>query len=262
MAAASRGLRSLFLGLAGLVLVACACEAAEIRVLISGGYTAAFKELAPIFEQASGTKVDIVPGPSMGDTPNAIPTRLARGEPADVLIMVGYALDKLNAEGKVKPGSAAALARSPIGVAVKAGAPVPDISTLEAFKKALLDAKSVAYSDSASGVYVSTEMFQKMGIADAMKGKARMIPADPVAGIVARGDAELGLQQVAELLPVPGITFVGKIPQEVQKITIYATGVVATSKEPVAAQALIDFLRSPKAADAVTKSGLEPIIGK
>jgi len=262
MIGAYRSLCGLLFGFAGLVLAGYACEAAEIRVLISGGYMAAFRELAPIFERASGDKIDIISGPSMGDTPNAIPTRLARGEPADVLIMVGYALDKLNAEGKVKPGSAAELAHSPIGVVVKAGAPIPDISTLGAFKKALLDAKSIAYSDSASGVYVSTEMFKKMGIADEMKGKARMIPADPVASIVARGDAELGLQQVAELLPVPGITFAGKIPQEVQKITIYSTGIVATSKEPAAAQALIDFLRSPKAAYAVTKSGLEPIIAK
>src|ERR1700739_760687 len=129
-------------------------------------------------------------GPSMGTTVNAIPVRLDRGEPADVLILVGYALDDLIKKGKAVADSKVHLVNSKIGVAVKSGSPKPDISSAEAVKRALLAAKTIAYSDSASGVYVSTEMFQRLGIADAMKDKAKKTPAEPVAGVVARGDAE------------------------------------------------------------------------
>src|SRR5262249_5031755 len=157
-------------------------------------------------------KVLIAYGPSMGTTVNAIPVRLARGEPADVLIMVGYALGDLVKDGKAVAGSRVDLVNSPIGIAVKAGAPHPDISSGAAVKQALLNAGSIAYSDSASGVYVSTEMFQKLGIADQMKDKAKKIPATPVGEIVAKGEAELGLQQISELKPVQGIEIIGKLP--------------------------------------------------
>jgi molybdate transport system substrate-binding protein len=252
-------LRALIVCVASFFWVAGAAQAADINVMISGGFSAAYRELIPQFEKATGNKVTTVAGPSMGTTINAIPVRLARGEPADVLIMVGYALDDLVKQGKVAAASRVELARSPIGVAVKAGAPKPDISTVEALKKALLAAKSVAYSDSASGVYVSTEMFQKLGIADQMKDKGKMIPAVPVAKIVADGEAELGLQQVSELLPIPGIDYVGPLPAEVQKITIFSAGIPTSSKEPAAAKALIDFLGSPVAFEAVKKSGLDPV---
>jgi molybdate transport system substrate-binding protein len=185
--------------------------------------------------------------------------RLKRGEPADVLIMVGYALDDLIKQGKVAPDSRVDLARSFIGVAVRAGAPRPDLSSAEAFKRALLAARSVAYSDSASGVYVSTEMFQKLGIVDEMKGKARMIPAEPVGAVVARGEAEIGLQQVSELLPVPGIDYVGPLPAEVQKVTVFSAGVASNAKEPAVARALIQYLSSPQAYAAIKKAGLEPV---
>ena len=165
----------------------------------------------PEFERATGHKVLTAYGPSMGTTANAIPVRLERGEPADVLIMVGYALDDLAKKGKVIADSRVDLVKSPIGVAVKSGAPKPDISTPDALKRALLAAKTVAYSDSASGVYVSTEMFGKLGIADEMKDKARKIPATPVGEIVAHGDAEIGFQQMSELKPVAGIDIVGPL---------------------------------------------------
>ena len=148
--------------------------------MISGGLTAAFNALVPEFERTTGNKVLTAYGPSMGTTVNAIPIRLERGEPADVLIMVGYALGDLVKQGKVIADSRVDLVKSPIGIAVKSGAPKPDISSADAVKRALLAAKSIAYSDSASGVYVSTEMFSKLGIADAMKDKARKIPATPV----------------------------------------------------------------------------------
>jgi len=195
----------------------------------------------------------------MGTTYNAIPVRLARGEPADVLIMVGYALGDLIKQGKVEADSRVDLARSPIGMVVRAGAPKPDISTAEAFKRTLLAAKSIAFSDSASGVYVGTEMMEKLGILDQMKPKSHKIEADPVAGVVARGDAELGFQQISELIPVPGVDLVGPLPPEVQKITIFSAGLVTGAKEPEAGRALIKFLASAAAAPVIQKSGLDPM---
>jgi len=144
-------------------------------------------------------------------------------------------------------------------MAVKSGAPKPDISSVDALKRTLLAAKSVAYSDSASGVYISTEMFQKLGIAAEMKDKARAIPAEPVGGVVARGDAELGFQQISELKPVAGIDIVGQLPPEVQKITVFSAGIAAVSKEPEAGKALIKFLGSAAAAPVIINSGMEPI---
>jgi molybdate transport system substrate-binding protein len=195
----------------------------------------------------------------MGTTQNAIPVRLERGEPADVLIMVGYALTDLAKQGKVIAESRVDLVKSPIGIAVRSGAPKPDISSADTLKRALLAAKSVAYSDSASGVYVSTEMFAKLGIADEMKDKARKIPATPVGEIVARGDAEIGFQQISELLPVAGVDIVGPLPPDVQKITVFSAGIATVSKEPDAGKALIKFLASPAASAAIVKSGMEPI---
>jgi molybdate transport system substrate-binding protein len=252
-------LRALALGFAGAFFLTGAANAAEVRVMISGGLTAAFKALVPEFERVTGNKVLTAYGPSMGTTVNAIPVRLERGEPADVLIMVGYALGDLAKQGKVIADSRVDLVKSPIGVAVKSGAPKPDISSADAVKRALLAAKSIAYSDSASGVYVSTEMFGKLGIADAMKDKAKKIPATPVGEIVARGDAELGFQQISEMLPVPGIDIVGQLPQELQKITVFSAGIATGSKEPEAGKALIKFLASPAASAAIVKSGMEPI---
>src|ERR1700744_4268354 len=235
-------------------------RAAEVRVMISGGLTAAYNELVPGFERATGHTVITSYGPSMGTTVNAIPVRLERGEPADVLIMVGYALDDLAKKGKVAADSRIDLVKSPIGIAVKAGAPKPDISSADAVKQALLAAKSVAYSDSASGVYVSTEMFQRLGISDAMKGKARQIPAEPVAGVVARGDAEIGLQQISEMLPVKGADIVGPLPPELQKITVFSAGIATGAKEAEAGEELIKYLASAAARDAIVKSGMEPIV--
>jgi molybdate transport system substrate-binding protein len=209
--------RALALGFAVALLLSGAAGAAEVRVMISGGLTAAYKVLVPEFERATGHTVLTAYGPSMGTTANAIPIRLERGEPVDVLIMVGYALGDLAKQGKVIADSRVDLVKSPIGVAVKAGAPRPDISSADTLKRALLTAKTIAYSDSASGVYVSTEMFAKLGIADEMKDKARKIPATPVGEIVAHGDAEIGFQQISELLPVQGIDIVGPLPAEFRR---------------------------------------------
>jgi molybdate transport system substrate-binding protein len=259
MKSISPNLRAVALGFVTALLLASSANAAEVRVMISGGLTAAYKELVPEFERLTGNKVLTAYGPSMGTTVNAIPVRLERGEPADVLIMVGYALGDLVKQGKVVADSRVDLVKSPIGIAVKSGAPKPDISSVDAVKRALLATKTIAYSDSASGVYVSTEMFEKLGIADAMRDKARKIPATPVGEIVARGDAEIGFQQVSELLPVQGIEIVGQLPSELQKVTVFSAGIASVSKEPDAGKALIKFLASPAASAAIIKSGMEPI---
>jgi molybdate transport system substrate-binding protein len=259
MKSISANLRSLVLGFVAALLLAGSASAAEVRVMISGGLTAAYKELVPEFERLTGNKVLTAYGPSMGTTVNAIPIRLERGEPADVLIMVGYALGDLVKQGKVIADSPVDLVKSPIGIAVKSGTPKPDISSVDAVKRALLATKSIAYSDSASGVYVSTEMFEKLGIADAMKDKARKIPATPVGEIVARGDAEIGFQQISELKSVQGIDIVGQLPPELQKITVFSAGIASASKEPDAGKALIKFLASPAASTAIIKSGMEPV---
>jgi molybdate transport system substrate-binding protein len=251
--------RAVVLSFATALVLTTAAPAAEVRVMISGGLTAAYNALVPEFERSTGHKVLTAYGPSMGTTVNAIPVRLERGEPADVLIMVGYALGDLIKQGKVVADSRVDLVKSPIGIAVKSGAPKPDISSAQAIKGALLAAKTIAYSDSASGVYVSTEMFQKLGIAEEMKDKARKIPATPVGEIVARGDAEIGFQQISELKPVGGIDIIGPLPDELQKITVFSAGIAAVSREPDAGKALIKFLASPEARDTLVKSGLDPV---
>lgn len=233
-------------------------QAAEIHVVSSGGFAAAYKALAPDFEQRTGHRLVSAWGPSMGDTPGAIPNRLKRGEQIDVVIMVGEALDELVAQGKVLNDNHRRLADSPIGMAVKAGAPKPDISSVEALKRTLLEAKSIAYSDSASGVFLSTVLFPRLGIAEELKGKARMIPAEPVGHVVARGEAEIGFQQVSELQASPGIDIVGFLPDEAQKITPFSAGIVAASQEKDAAKALIEYLGSPEVAPVIRKTGLIP----
>jgi molybdate transport system substrate-binding protein len=239
-----------------------AAIAAEIHVMSSAGFRAAYLELVTKFEQQTGHHVVNAWGPSMGATPQAVPNRIARGEPVDVVIGVREALDKLAAEGKVDRRSETDLARSLIGAAVRAGAPHPDMSSVEAFKRALEQAKSIAYSDSASGVYIETVIYPKLGVSDAVKAKSRMIPADPVGEVVARGDAELGFQQMSELKPVKGIDVLGPIPAEVQKVTTFTAGLATSAKEREAGQALIRFLAAPEAVDAIRRSGMEPSAGE
>ena len=231
--------------------------AAEIKVMISGGFSAAYEKLVPEFEHASGHKVVTLRGPSMGETPQAIPNRLARGEDADVVIMVGYALGGLIKQGKVRAESRVDLAWSRIAMAVRAGAPKPDIATVEAFRRALLAAKSIAYSDSASGVYLSTELFKRIGVYEAIKDRARKVPAEPVGRVVARGEAEIGFQPISELRPVPGIDIVGPIPDELQIVNVFAAGLATGAKEPEAGKALIAYLVSPAAKPAILASGME-----
>ena len=239
-----------------------AASGEEIKVMTSGAFTAAYRELIPQFERATANKVVTSYGASMGNAPDSIPMRLERGEAADIVILARPALDELVNQGKVLSGSRVDLVRSSIGMAVRAGAPKPDISTVEALRRTLLQAKSIAYSASASGVYLSQEMFQRLGIADQILEKCKRIANEPVGAVVARGDAEIGFQQISELLPVPGIDYLGPLPPEVQKFTVFSAGVGVGAKQPDAARALIKYLASPAAVPAIKKSGLEPVASK
>jgi molybdate transport system substrate-binding protein len=233
----------------------------EIKVVTSGAFTAAYLELVPEYEHATHSKLVTEFGPSMGTTHNAIPVRLGRGEAIDVVIMAAPALDDLAKQGKIRADSRVDLVQSKIGMAVKAGAPKPDISTLDALKLTLLAAKSIAYSDSASGVYLSTELFPKLGIADQIKSKCRKIEADPVGGVVASGEVEIGFQQISELRPVKGIDIVGELPPGAQRVIVFAAAIPTTSKHPEAAKALIQWLASPSNYTLIQKTGLE-LVGR
>ncbi len=248
----------LAMALTSALLTVATMRAAEIKVVTSGAFTAAYLKLIPEYERATHHKIVTEFGPSMGITHNAIPLRLERREAIDVVIMAAPALADLVKQGKVQPGSPVDLVTSLIGMAVKAGAPKPDISTIDALKRTLLAAKSIAYSDSASGVYLSTELFPKLGIADQMRSKSRKIEADPVGEAVARGEVEIGFQQISELRPVKGIDVVGPLPPGAQRVTVFAAGIPATSKQPEAAKALIQWLASPTAYSAIKDSGLQP----
>ncbi len=245
--------------IAPLCLLSWDASAKEITVMISGGFKAAWEKLSPAFAAEKGYTIKTVPGPSMGQSPEAIPNRLAAGEKADVIIMVGYALDKLDKEGRLLPGTRTELADSKIGAVVKKGAAVPDITTANALRATLLKAHSVAYSDSASGVYLSRILFPRMQLDKSFMAKARMIPAEPVGAVVARGEAQLGFQQLSELKAVPGIDIVGLIPDQAQKMTLYSGAMVSKSQHPEAARALLQYLASKDAAKAIEDSGLKPV---
>jgi molybdate transport system substrate-binding protein len=244
------------------LLVASAASAADLHVIISAGFHGVYSELTPAFERASGHRLITTRGPSMGDSPEAIPARLGRGETADIVIMDGTGADALGSKGLVRLESKVILARSLIGMVVKAGAAKPDIGTVEALRSTLLAAKSIAYSDSGSGTYLSTKLFPQLGIADQVAGKGRKVrgppSGEPVAAVIARGEAEIGFQQVSELIHVPGIAFVGTLPAEVQPTTFFVGMLTSKVQQPEAAIELLRFLASPEAATVVSKAGLLP----
>jgi molybdate transport system substrate-binding protein len=235
------------------LLLATMAQAAEIKFLASGAIKEAYLELLPQFEKASGHKVTAV----WSGTPDIL-KRVAAGEAADLVILSSSGADELIKQGKLVPGSRVDFAKTGIGVAVGASAPKPDISSADAVKKSVLAAKSVAYSAGASGTYV-VGMFQKLGIADEVKSKTATVkPGELVGEVVARGDAEIGFQQVGELLSVKGTQYVGPLPPELQKTIVFSGGIHSGTKVADAAAELIKFLTSPAAAEVLRKHGLEP----
>ena len=231
----------------------------EIRVMTSGAFTAAYLELAPQLEVLTKKKL-VVSATSVGTGKASIPNRLRMGELVDIVIVADSLLIELIKEGLIMAESYTPVARSAIGVAVRAGAPKPDISTVDALKRTLLQAQSIAYSASVSGDYVSTELFQRLAIADRVVSKSRRIEGgERVGAVVARGEAEIGFQQISELLPISGIDHVTPLPAEVQKLSIFSAGVALSTRDSDGAHALIRFLASPQAVRAIKNSGLEPI---
>jgi len=223
---------------------------ATIKVMLSAAFKEAYLELVPPFERASGHKVENLWVPSV-----QMMNRLKGGETVDLVILSAAALEDLRQAGIVSERTD--LAKSGIGVAVKAGAPRPDISSGAALKRAVLAAKGIAYSTGPSGIYL-IKLFERMGIAEQVKSKVRQVQGVPAGTVAARGEAELAFQQVSELLPVPGIDFVGPLPPDVQEITIFSAGLHARAPHPDAARALIKHLTAPAAAPVIIRKGMEP----
>ena len=233
--------------LAGTLIGTGMTQAADINVLASNALKEAYLELVPSFEKATEHKV----ATTWAGT-NDIKKRMAAGETYDLVIMAGPALDELVKQGKID------LAKSGVGVAVRAAAPKPDISSGDALKRALLAAKSIAYSSGPSGVYMEG-LFRRLGIADEIKPKLKQTqPGNPVGEVIARGEAEIGFQQVSELLPIAGIDYIGPLPPDIQHITVFSGGIHTGAKQPDAAKALVKFITAPAAVPVIKKKGMEP----
>jgi len=231
----------------------------DIIVMTSGAFTAAYRALIPKLE-ALTKKQFVTAATSIGTGENSIPNRLKRGEAVDVVIVADGVLLQFVKDGLVLADTRTPVARSTIGMAVREGAPKPDISSVDALKRTLLQAKSIAYSASVSGQYLTTELYQRLGIADQVLSKSRLIGGgERVGAVVARGEAEIGFQQISELLPVPGIAHITPLPPEVQKVSVFSAGIATSTRDAEAARRAIAFLASTEAADAITKSGLEPM---
>ena len=248
--------RSILLAFAiGLVGLAQAA-ASEIKVLTAGAFRQVVDALVPDFERHTGNKVTVDNG-----TTGQLTKRIEGGEAFDVLVITPEVVDQMIASGKLSPGSRVMLASVGVGVVVKQGAPKLDISTVDAFKKALLDAKSVAYIDPASGgssgIYID-KLLVKLGIADQIKPKTKLKQGGHVADLIASGEAELGIHQISEIVPVKGVTLVGPLPKEIQSTTTYAAGLSASAKDKAAATELIKYLSGPDAAAVLKSKGMDP----
>ena len=236
-------------------------SANDFIVMTSGAFTAAHLALIPQLERLTKKKI-VTATTSVGTGESSIANRLKRGEIADIVIVADTLQREFIDQGLVLAEGCMPVARSSIGLAVKAGAPKPDLSSVEALKRTLLQAKSIAYSASVSGQYLTTELAQRLGIADEIRAKSRLITGGERTGaVVARGEAEIAFQQVSELLPVQGIAHITPLPAELQKVSVFSAGVGANSRDAALARSVIKFLASGEAASAITKSGLEVVSG-
>jgi molybdate transport system substrate-binding protein len=229
-----------------------------VNVLISGGFSGAYEELLPEFERASGIKVATGSGASQGTGPQTIAAQLARGVASDVVIMSREGLGELIAAKRIVAGSDVDLARAPIGVAVQAGAPKPDVSTVEAFKQVLLKARTVAVPGSTSGIWLTTDLFPRLGIADKINVVVTPRGSD-AATMLASGQADLAVLPTSEIMCAPGVDFAGNIASEIQFVQTFSAAIVTGSGEIEACKRLIAFLTSARAAEAIRKSGMEPV---
>jgi molybdate transport system substrate-binding protein len=231
---------------------------AQLNVLISGGFTGAYEQLLPEFERTSGIKVTTGSGSSQGTGPQTIGAQLARGVPANVVILSREGLNELIAANRIAAGTDVDLAQASLGVAVRAGTPKPDVSTVEAFKQLLLKAKTVAVPGSTSGIWLTTNLFPRLGITE--KINVKMTPRGTEATrMVAAGDADLAILPVSEIVRAAGVDFAGTIPPEIQLVQVFSAAVVADSKEIEGSKRLIEFLASARASEAIRNSGMEPL---
>ena len=237
------------------LLNATGAAAAEIKVLTAGAMKAVVVEMTPAFEAASGHRLVID-----NDTAGGLAKRIGGGEPFDVAVITPAVIDALIKDARVAAGTRTDLAKVGMGVAVKAGAPKPDITTVDAFKATLLAAKSVTYIDpkagGSSGIYFD-KLIERLGIADPVRAKAKLLPGGYVAELVAKGEAEIAIHQISEIVPVAGVVLVGPLPAEVQNTTVYAGGISATARDPAAARALLAHLAIAAAKPVLAKKGME-----
>jgi molybdate transport system substrate-binding protein len=230
--------------------------AADLKILTAGAFKQIVLAVEPEFEKATGHKLAID-----NDTVGALSKRIEAGESFDVAVLAPAAVDELAKKGRIATGSRVDLARVGVGVMVKDGAPKPDIGTVDAFKRAVLAARSVAYIDPASGgssgIYVA-KLLERLGIADDVKPKAKLKQGGYVADLVVSGEAELGIHQISEIVPVKGVTLVGPLPREIQNYTTYAAGIAAGTAHEDAARALVRFFSGPSATAILKAKGMEP----
>lgn len=228
----------------------------DLKLLTGGAFKRALLALLPEYERQSGRKVAVD-----NDTVGALTKRIEAGETFDVVVVSPAAIDALAQAGKVVGATKTPLARVGIGVMVRKGAPVPDVSSVEAFKQAVLEAKSVAYIDPASGgssgVYL-VKLLERLGLADRIKDKVRLKRGGHVSDLIESGEAELGIHQISEILPAPGVTLVGPLPAEIQNYTVYAAAVGTAARDPEAARVLIGSLAGPHAGDVLKSKGMLP----
>jgi molybdate transport system substrate-binding protein len=232
--------------------------AAQLKVIISGGFTGAYEQLLPEFERTSGIKVATGSGSSQGTGPQTIGAQLARGVPADVVILSREGLNELIAANRIAVGTDVDLARAPLGLAVRAGSPKPDVSTVEAVRQVLLKAKTIAVAGSTSGIWLTTDLFPRLGIAERINVKVTPRAAGAM-DMVAAGDADIAVMPVSEILRAPGVDFAGTIPAEIQLVQVFSAAVVAGSSEMESSKRLIEFLASACASEAIRNSGMEPL---
>lgn len=230
----------------------------QLHVLISGGFNGAYDQLLPEFERTTGISVATGSGSSQGTGPTTIAAQLARGLPADVVILSREGLSELIAAKRIAAATEVDLARVPIGVAVRAGTAIPDVSTVEAFKQILLASRTVAVPASTSGIWLTNELFPRLGIADRIDVKVKPRGADATRA-VATGDVAIGVLPVSEIMPAPGVVFAGSIAPEIQFVQTFSAAIVAGSAQMENARRLIGYLASPRAAKAITSSGMEPL---
>jgi molybdate transport system substrate-binding protein len=239
-------------------LLMCPVAAAQVRVLISGGFSGPYEKVLPEFERTTGIRVNTGSASSQGTGPQTIASQLARGVPTDVVILSRQGLTELIAAGRIVAGSDVDLARTPLGVAVRAGAPKPDVSTVDAFKRLVTSAKAVAVPSSTSGIFFKDSILPRLGIADKVNVKATPRGTDATA-MVAAGDADIAVMPVSEIVHAPGVELAGVIAEEIQLNQIFAAAVVVGSQQEDAARRLITYLASERAAPTIKSGGMEPL---